>query len=153
MRRLSRWGWALLGFSATLLIAWGAATVWTLLKERSHERRITKIERVVLDPGGAHRAPRGGDASQPATAGQQPAPAPAGGKGAVEGGKASPHHVDRPPTATQAPGEETTEPAPEAPSTSPAPSAPSSEALEPPGLFAPALTTVCSVADRLVHLC
>lgn len=80
MRRPSRWGWALLGFTSTLLLAWGAATIWTVLQERSHELRITKIERVVLDPtvkshrapADVQRSPGGGDASQPATAGQKP---------------------------------------------------------------------------------
>jgi hypothetical protein len=110
------------------------------------------------------RSIRGGDASQPAHAGQQPAPAPAGGK---EGSKPPRGDTDGAPTphkpgshkprAPQPPGNAPTAPASAPPTTPPAPSTPSTPMTpepEPPGLLDnPALSTICAVADRLAHLC
>jgi hypothetical protein len=108
--------------------------------------------------------PRGGDALQPAPAGQLPAPAPAGDDGSTrppqKGGN---DDVDPlPPSSPNQPaGEEpAVQPSPSpatTPTGEPAP-APSTPAVPPepesaPGLLDPALTTVCSIVDRIAHLC
>lgn len=111
--------------------------------------------------------PQGGDAPQPASAGQQPAPAPAGDTGGTKPPKSgsgrgpAPHN----PTGDEpsAPPESSPPmpPSPAPTSESPAPTSPAPAAQtpspgvepEPPGLLTPALTKVCSVADELAHLC
>ena len=76
--RLTRGAWFLLGFGLTLGVIWAGASVWTLLEERDNSDHLTKIERIVVGLNQARKATdRGGDALQPANAGQQPAPAKA----------------------------------------------------------------------------
>ena len=110
-------------------------------------------------------ATQGGDAFQPAPAGQSPPPA-GGTEGAKppKGGTPAPHepgsHGPPAPPSPGASGEQShpspapTAIAPPAPSLPP-PAAPSSPEPEPetPGLLAPALTMVCSLADQLAYLC
>ena len=106
-------------------------------------------------PGSGVTVPTGGgDASQPASAGQPPAPALAGNRGGAQ----------PPDEATKLPGDgqppaaapPASQPVFDPPPASPAPSQPPQPAAdppEPPGLLTPALTRVCSIADRLAHLC
>lgn len=87
---------------------------------------------------------RGGDALQsPSQGGQQPAPAPAGD---------GPNKGDREDAPAQG--------KPESPASDPPPSRPEPPPVvseppptDPPGLLTPTLETICSVADRLAHLC
>lgn len=106
---------------------------------------------------------QGGDALQPASAGQSPAPAPAGDDGSTrppQGGDGDDDAGPPPPSSNdQATGGE---PAPKASpptsagttaseSTSPPATAPEPESA--PGLLDPVLSTVCSIADHIAHLC
>lgn len=80
-RKLSPWGWAAAGALSVVVALWAGTTVYTLLKQRSDERRVTRIERVVLGLGGAkkldgphrHRAAGDGQAT-PRPTGANPNP-------------------------------------------------------------------------------
>lgn len=90
--RLTRGGWVLLGFGLTLGIIWAGASVWTLLEEQDNGEHLTRIERIVVGLHQARKAPgRGGDALQPANAGQQPSPGHHAGHQAPSPHHASPH--------------------------------------------------------------
>jgi len=120
--RLTRGAWFLLGFGLTLGVIWTGASVWTLLEEQGNGNHLTKIERIVVGLNRARKAPdRGGDALQPANAGQQPTPAKTP---AHKHGGATPHPQqpkDDTPKGASPPGPSpapTGEPAGEAPATS-----------------------------------
>jgi hypothetical protein len=159
MRR-SHLGWALLGFVGTLLLAWGVSTVWPEPGKHT-EISIHRTQRIVLEqPGRPDRhLARGGDALQPASAGQQPAPAPAGNQGGIktpnhEGGTTSPPPgSSEPPLASTPPAAQPVSAPQPASSPAPAPAPALEVSPEPPGLLSPAITTVCSIADQLAHLC
>jgi len=77
--RLSRWGFALLGFALTLTLAWAGVTVYTFVKERQSEKRITRVEQFVVGVGPHHRvssptARSGGNQEGPNTDLTSPAP-------------------------------------------------------------------------------
>lgn len=109
-RKLSPWGWAAAGAVSVLLALWAGTTVYTALKQRSDEKRITRIERVVIGLSGhkklgTGRSPNpsksiqgsgqlGGDALQTGSTGhQQPGPSTGGhgNSGGVGGGGREPH--------------------------------------------------------------
>lgn len=52
-RKLSPWGWAAAGALSVLVAVWLGTTVYTAVKQRSDENRITHIEEVVVGVGGA----------------------------------------------------------------------------------------------------
>jgi hypothetical protein len=162
VRRLRELGWGALGFLAALLLFLGGAALLGYHVERTTHRTVVKRVAPHRQAGSAE----GGDALQPASAGQQHAPAPAGDTGSSEGGgkgAPAPHKpVSHPPVVPPPPGsngeQSQTTPAPaptagSAQSEEPPPAQPEGSESETPGLLTPALTTVCSIADHLAHLC
>src|SRR4051794_28497628 len=90
--RLTRGALFLLGFGLTLGVIWTGASVWTLLEEQGNGDHLTTIEHIVVGLSRARKAPaRGGDALQPADAGQQPSPGQDAGHQAAPGGTSTPH--------------------------------------------------------------
>jgi hypothetical protein len=170
-RQLRELGWGALGFGAALMLFLVAAAIWGIRAEHPAERAT--IQRVAPQSPNQSKSAQGlapgGDASQPASAGQPPAPAGAGDAGGIGPPKrGSDHHEGTPgrpekppklsapvPKADPPPASDGQSDGQGANSSAPIPAAPSPEASEPepPGLLTPALTKVCAVADRLIHLC
>lgn len=118
--RLTGWGWATAGALTVILIVLTVNAVITTLKQRSDEKRITHIEKVVISLRPHHRVRKGVRPHQPSsTAHQQPSPQHGGSTGNGE-------HVSAP-----SPAQETPHNSPKAPTSPPTPASGSSSPLQP----------------------
>lgn len=182
-RRIPGFGRAAIGGVAVLLIAWAATTIYTLVKERETEGRIARIERakptevmraclrmprcrrLLAKPASRRRVQNGSVAIEPPSYsaygnyanGKSPtANSPISQKSPVSAlhpampKPTAPEQISVPPTPAPSHAGAEQSSGPQLPAVEVSPPEPSGP---PTSILVSPLEVICTVADRMIHLC